>query len=261
MRGNYSLFQMWEPHRQSLINRHLFYVEQARKRLLSQFSDLESEEKANKVIEDWIQANGHRFNPDFYDEGDLYEEACDHYHALLELRDQTRLSIISGMYHEWEKQLHQWMVDQMRGWCPTDSLEKIVWKVNLSQLNELTDQLGWSICKKPYFPLLDACRLVVNVYKHGNGDSLQDLRKKHPEYLRNLISGSLPEHFLDFLDHTQLKVSDEHLQHFSDAIVGFWKDIPKDIYDQENSEVPKWLEVIFNNDVKASKKRQGGSKK
>ena len=44
MTGKYSLFQMWEPYRQSLIAGHQFYVNQARQRLLSQFDDIETEE-------------------------------------------------------------------------------------------------------------------------------------------------------------------------------------------------------------------------
>ena len=43
MTGTYVLFQMWGPFRQSLIDGHLFYVEQARKRLLTQFENIEAE--------------------------------------------------------------------------------------------------------------------------------------------------------------------------------------------------------------------------
>ena len=230
-------------------------------RLLSQFDDIESE--ATKASDEWLERNSHHFDRVWHDEGDFYESAnnagIEFYQLLSDMRDSTRLSVVAGMYHEWEKQLHQWMVDQMRGWCPRDSLEKIVWKINLTQLDDLTKQLGWPICEQPYFSQLDACRLVVNVYKHGNGDSLQDLKKKHPEYLRNPIGGSLTEPFFDFLDHTHLQVNDEHLQYFSDAIVRFWQDIPKDIYDQENSKVPEWLEKVFNGTDKRRSKKQGGS--
>ena len=62
MTGTYVLFQMWGPFRQSLIDGHLFYVEQARKRLLTQFENIEAE--ADKASEDWLENNSHRFDPD-----------------------------------------------------------------------------------------------------------------------------------------------------------------------------------------------------
>jgi hypothetical protein len=48
--SDYALFQMLGPFRQSLIDRHLFYVGQARKRLLSQFDDIEAD--ADRAVEE-----------------------------------------------------------------------------------------------------------------------------------------------------------------------------------------------------------------
>lgn len=63
--SDYVLFQMWGPFRQSLIAGHLFYVEQARRRLLSQFGDIEAE--ADKAAEDWLRRSSGRFDPDRHD--------------------------------------------------------------------------------------------------------------------------------------------------------------------------------------------------
>ncbi len=54
--SGYVLFQMWEPFRQSLIKGHLFFVEQARKRLLSQFNDIEAD--ADRAAEEWLEQSG-----------------------------------------------------------------------------------------------------------------------------------------------------------------------------------------------------------
>lgn len=241
--GSYSLFQMWEPHRQSLITGHLFYVEQARKRLLSQFEDIEGE--ADKAAECWLEANSGRFNPDFHDIDDFYEAAHDerveYYQLLSDMRDRTRLSVIAGMYHEWDKQLHQWMVGQMRGWCSGDEFEKIVWKISLTDLADLVEPLDWAIRSKPYFAQLDASRLIVNVYKHGNGPSLEHLKCKYPEYLHNPVSSLVGKTFLDTLSHEHLAVSDDQLQAFSEAIEAFWRDVPENIYDHDSACVPAWL--------------------
>jgi len=57
--SDYVLFQMWGPFRQSLIDGHLFYVGQARKRLLSQFDDIEAD--ADRAAEErsvWLAKQG-----------------------------------------------------------------------------------------------------------------------------------------------------------------------------------------------------------
>ena len=67
------LFQMWEPFRQSLIKGHLFYFDQAQKRLISQFEDIEAE--SEKASEEWLERSSDYFDPDRHDPGDFYEAA------------------------------------------------------------------------------------------------------------------------------------------------------------------------------------------
>jgi hypothetical protein len=67
--SGYVSFKMWEPFRQSLIKGHLFYVEQAQKRLLSQFADMEAD--ADRAAEEWLEQSGKFFDPDRHDPGDL----------------------------------------------------------------------------------------------------------------------------------------------------------------------------------------------
>src|SRR5437868_2508040 len=104
--SGYVLFQMWEPFRQSLIKGHLFYVEQARKRLLSRFDDIEAD--ADRAAEEWLEQSGQHFDADRHDPCDFYEAANDvgieFYGLLSDMREQTRLSVVAGMFHEWDKQ-------------------------------------------------------------------------------------------------------------------------------------------------------------
>src|SRR3954471_14093989 len=94
------LFHMWGPFRQSLIKGHLFYVEQARKRLLSQFDDMEAD--ADRAAEEGLEQSGQHVDPDRHDPGDFYEAAhnvgIEFYGLLSDLRDQTRLSVVAGMF-------------------------------------------------------------------------------------------------------------------------------------------------------------------
>ncbi|MBB3122478.1 hypothetical protein [Pseudoduganella violacea] len=56
------LFQMWQPVRVMLIERHEFYAAQARRRLLSQFSNIERE--AALAAAAWLKRTGTRFDPE-----------------------------------------------------------------------------------------------------------------------------------------------------------------------------------------------------
>lgn len=253
-RGNrsvsgYVLFQMWGPLRQSLIDSHLFYVEQARKRLLSQFNDIERE--ADRAAEEWLEQHSHRFDPDRHDPGAFYEAANDagieFYQLLSDMRDRTRLSVVAGIFHEWDKQLRDWLVREVRHWHRGDAVVSKIWTVDFGKIADLLESLGWNIRGEEYFNKLDACRLVVNVYKHGEGKSLADLKKNYPEYLDDpsgavgvVISGK------DWLDHTHLLVSEEQFQEFSDAIVSFWRDVPENIYDSQVMSVPDWFGNVLS---------------
>lgn len=261
MTGRYALFQMEEPFRQSLIAGHLFYVEEARKRLISQFSNIDTE--AKQAAEQWLEDNGHRFNPDFHSPGDFEEQAfdagLDFCGLLKDMQNRTRFSVVAGMYHEWDKQVHQWMVDQMRGWCSGDKFEIVVWNTKLTDLADLVEPLGWAIRSKPFFTRLDACRLFINVYKHGNGSSLTQLKRKYPEYLHDPVADWVSESFFNDLGHKHLSVSDEQFQAFSEAIESFWQDVPQNIYDHDDAVMPKWLNKAFESNGNASGKQQGGS--
>lgn len=84
---------------------------------------------------------------------------------------------------------------------------------------KLLNKFRWDISIKNYFKELDACRLVVNVYKHGEGQSFEDLKKKYPQYVGNST---------ELYRITDVKVNDQQIEAFSSAIVDFWKDIPSE---------------------------------
>ena len=113
--------QMWGPTREHLIANHEFYVAEAKRRLLDQFDDDAMKADAERHAEAWLAAKAAYFNPDRDDPGDHYEAAYDEnvsfYLSLAALRDSTRLSIIAGMFHEWEKQVRDWLGGETRKCC------------------------------------------------------------------------------------------------------------------------------------------------
>lgn len=249
--NDYVLFQMWGPFRQSLIEGHLFYVEQARKRLLSQFDDIEAE--ADRAAEEWLERSSGQFDPDRHDPSDFYESANDagieFYGLLSDMRDQTRLNVVAGMFHEWDKQLRDWLVHEIQRGHGGDNTTLKVWSADFGQIADLLESLGWDIRRADYFRTLDACRLVVNVYKHGEGKSLNELKKNYPDYLDDPFGGSGGV-FSDVKhrDHTHLKVSDGQFHAFADAIVAFWREVPENVVDSNVADVPEWLGKAIRKD-------------
>jgi len=163
------------------------------------------------------------------------------------------------MYHEWDKHLRKWLTDEIRHWHDGETVPGKIWAVDFGKLADLMESLGWKVRGQAYFPKLDACRLVVNVYKHGKGNSFDELKEKYPEYLPDPLS-KISEAFssLGYLDYTHLVVSENQLQGFSDAIVAFWKDVPKDVFEHEDLEVPGWFARAMSVDRQAASHQQGG---
>lgn len=236
-----TLFHMWDPFRKQLIASHQFYVNQAQKRLLSQFENIEQE--ADKYADEWLEKAGQYFDPDRHDPGDFYEQAHDEsigfYQMLEDMRNRTRLSVAAGMFHEWDKQLRSWICKEINHWNHGNEVGKAIWKANFSDLIDLLEAFGWSIRSNAYYASLDRCRLVVNAYKHGDGDAFKGLKSNHPEFIETL--GNADSFYLEYVDHTALKIEEVHIEEFSKAIIAFWQDVPEYIHEKETLEVPDWF--------------------
>lgn len=238
--ANIVLVQMWGPIRKQFISSHRFYVEQGKKKLLSQFENME--EEADNFANEWLNENSQYFDPDLHDDAYFYEraedESNDFYLNLLDLKDQTRFALIAGMYHKWDKQLRDWLILETKFLKCYTVLKSKIWNVNLGNIIDFFDGLGWNIRKEKFFSKIDACRLIVNVYKHGNGNSFDELLLKYPEYVVNPLPG------LDtaYLDYENVVLTDQHLQEFSDAIIEFWKTVPENFFISKFSGYPHWIE-------------------
>lgn len=239
---DHCFLEMWEPIRQNIKDSHQFYVNQAKLRLLSQFANME--EEADKYAEEWIDSNDRFFDPDTDDPAEIYEQAndesIDFYLNLKDLKDQTRFAITAGIYHKWDKQLREWIIHESRHSPLSIYMQENIWSIPLKGIIELFRGCGWDIRNEKFYKLIDACRLVVNVYKHGNGNSLDDLKKNYPEYIVNPLSDKFQTNF-EYLDHSNLVLTDENFQEFSDAIHTFWCNVPKEILFSQITSMPKWL--------------------
>lgn len=250
----YVVFQMWGRFREHLIASHEFFVAEGRKRLLDQFNDAGMAAEADKFAECWLQESSAYFDPERHDSGDFYEQAQDEsiafYERLEDLRTITRLSIVAGMYHEWEKQLRSWLDKELMRLPETgEHVRLALWKVNIHELIAFLETWGWPVRTKGYYADLELCHTVVNVYKHGSGPSLTKLKTLAPDLAGH--DGSMPAFIASGLDHTHLSISDAEIARFSAAIVAFWRDVPENTFDRQIGDAPAWLELALKKDLKA----------
>lgn len=247
-----TFFEIWGPWRESVIEQHRFYVDQGKNKLLAQFNNMEQE--AEEAAERWMEKQSQHFDPDRDDPGsvaeDAYHEGVEYYRLLSELRDQTRLSIVAGMYHAWDKELRRWLLKEIEHWHRGPNVTDMLWKATFEEIVELLDISKLAKRSAGYLQKLSACRYVVNVYKHGEGLSLKKLKASHPEYLRiQSAFGNTPD--MRWIDHTHLLVTDKQLEEFSCAIVEFWRMIPARVR-SETLNVPAWFEKAMEKDRKMS---------
>lgn len=239
------LFEMRPEYRQYLIGAHGFYFEQGKTRLLSQFNNIG--EEASAEADKWLQENHHRFNPDRDDPGDFYEAAQDvgysFYEMLADMEERTRLSILAGMFHEWDKQLREWLSKEVWRWHRGDNTKLQIWKKDFPKIMDLLESLGWNIKITGFYQKLDACRLIVNVYKHGNGGSFDELKNNYPQYLDAGINTNNPFTGVqrDTRDYSYLKVTGDDIQEMSDAITEFWNNVPENVRKSQLTNPPQWF--------------------
>ena len=242
-------FKMWESTRQLWMSEHRFYIEQARSRLLAQFENLEAE--SEKAAEDYLKEHSHDFDPDRDDPADVYDAGTDKaitfFELLNEMRRRTCLSVVAGMYHEWDKKLREWVAREVVYWHRGAHVQEAIWQVDVEKVFALLGAFGLDAHTIPSYPSLNAMRLVVNVYKHGKGDSLEELKALYPQFVSGLFRADGTT--LKYFDHSYLRLSDEQIDQFSSAILDFWKSIPEDLWiESAEVEVPRWFEKAFDKD-------------
>jgi hypothetical protein len=253
--GDYLIFLMPPTFRTRLISHHKFYVEQAKNRLLSQFENIENE--ADHQSEEWLNNNGHLFGQETYHSSEMQRlvnnERDERYRLLKNMQDDTCLSVAAGMFYESDKQLRNWLVEELKRVDPFPATISAIWKASFDELMNLLGAINLPVREREYFKDLDACRLVVNVHKHGSGPAFDKLKTDCPEFFGDALSGTT--NFGDqmqYMDHTNVKIKKEHLDRFSEAIIRLWLDLPAETWESQIKALPKWFENAVNKDKERS---------
>jgi hypothetical protein len=237
------LLQLWSGHRDKVLAELKFYRDQAEKRVLNQFSDIEAE--AEDFSHQEYERMGQYFDPDRHDPSDFaeaaWEKGIDHFMLLQDLQKQMLVGLIAGMYHEFEKQLREWLQREFAHSFRMEKLEPRIWSQDIGKIFDLLESCGWKIRNKRFFGIIDSCRLIVNVFKHGNGKSLDDLKASYPQFLRTTFSGDDLPTFPEKAEHSDLEVTADDFDKFYQGFRQFWEFVPKETMFSEGNEVPTWF--------------------
>jgi hypothetical protein len=214
-----------KPH---IVEKHDFYVTQIKERVIAQFKDLEgdTDRYAEMEYRRLIGIAGDD-NMDMADLAEMaHELAASHYELLSDLKEQVMLGALAGLYHQWEKELRDFIERELTTDSLAEQATKRAWSVSIMDIFRLLTDFDWDVLSEPFFPKIDACRLVVNVYKHGKGPSLNELRSKYPDYLHPRLSKP-PS---DYVDYQWLAISEQNFDEIARALRSFWIEFPERLY-------------------------------
>lgn len=227
-----------------ILEPHEFYVSEARRRLLAQFSDIDRE--AQEAEEQYLERTGQYFDPDRDDPADAceraYHEGVSHWLALHEMHNTVTLALTAGMFHQFDKALREKTVREFSHWLDGQIISPLIWDLGFPRLIEMLEWVGIKVGENLFTKKINACRLVVNVYKHGDGDAHRELSSKHPEYYPR---GKLQDLSAFRARHEDLKVSEAQFVEFAEAITAFWISIPQYCNHSKLGDDPKWLEAEY----------------
>ena len=218
--------------RPRLLEQHDFYVAQTNHRVLAQFRDLEAD------TDRYAEAEYKRLLTQPGDESTdiavltetAHDNAVGYYGLLADLQQQVILGALAGLYHTWEKELRDFIECELMREVERAQVIEVAWQGPITDIFDLLIQFGWTVRVQPFFPLIEACSVIVNVYKHGKGPSLKRLKRDYPRYLRESLGRGVPSFIPDYLDYTLLTVTEEHFIEIADALRAFWVAFPERLY-------------------------------
>lgn len=227
--------------RNMYVESHKFYVDESKRRFLGSFkyfdTDFEAFEKS------WLDKNLIEFEGEseevFNYAAELakinYRENIDY------LKQQTIFSIIAGMYHKWEVQLRDWLIENVALGEEREIFKKLLWKENIAFVFDFISSYGWDVKNQDFYKDLNICRMLVNVYKHGNGSSFDELLKHDFTFIDEEVQIPLGENDINYWHFTDVKISEEHIDKFSSAIISFWSKFPERLMVSQKKPFKKYI--------------------
>lgn len=227
---------LWSGERDLILARHDFCVEQMKARVLRGFDNMEAE--ADRVSEEVYERIGAMWSDDSGDMSVAAETAIEHgvdfYMMLSDLKNQTTLSALASLFHQWEKDFRTFLEKELSRYFERKQIAKLCWQPNIGKLFHVLEECGWRLRELQWFQHVRACRLIVNVYKHGKGRSLDELARNHPQYLKGPHSDLGLTPWLTTPDHEDLLLTENEFDQIANALRQFWVDFPERLFIPES---------------------------
>lgn len=209
-------------------------ITQSIQRILNQFDNIESETDTFRIsyVDQALENVPLQAEYLEYAEAslDIYEnsinKAFKFYELLSDMKKDVYLNTLALIFHHWDKTFRNWLLKELRYYNLGKSFKDDLWASSLLQLIDFCELFGWQIKTTAYFKKILILQKIVNVYKHGNGRSLNQLKKENPQYLDQNFKEDFDSPYIDY---RHLKVDLEQIKDFSSAISYFWKDIPSQL--------------------------------
>lgn len=197
-----------------------FYLRVLKEKLYPLFPDVDAEiEKEMKEVE---EAFNHSFDPERHDPADfhetLHDKSIDYGLSICEMNGYIALLAISGLYHLWERRVIEFLIREMQH-C---------WKEEYLKINTFDEikhnflDYGINLEGMIFYYDLNELRLVANTVKHGDGHSLDKLRKINAAILYNKgMDGEI--HTGNWtISSVDLYPTEEHIDRYGNALIQFW---------------------------------------
>lgn len=114
-------------------------------------------------------------------------------------------------YHLWEKQIGHIIRDQSKGKIPSPRNDFV-----MSVKKILMDKFSVSAVSNEVWDYLEKGRIIVNAFKHGEGRSLEDLKKIFPEVVTEDETDT---------HHTLIEIQENHVQDLIKSLKCFYEQL------------------------------------
>jgi hypothetical protein len=160
-----------------------------------------------------------------------YEE--DEYRKDLEFAKSCIVEMaIAGLYHLWERRVTHLLRTYKRGLPGAGGQRQEMTDLKLGTFADIRTEfakLGWDLESQEFYKKMNQLRLVTNAVKHGEGESMTRLWRKHPRLFWPYINESypIPEDMPPAPTAAKtLDLSPEHFRDYAGALKAFWQSVP-----------------------------------
>ena len=201
------------------------YFQNMTQKVFNAFEDIENdaEQFADREYERLCSLPTSENGPDLEALAEMAQNSSfSYYDDLVFVKGQVIGLAVAGLYHLWERTLKSFLKRELEQ-CGLSEETKCVHTMKFDRLVDSLHEIGYEVRKYPFYTELDLLRLVANVFKHGEGPSLQDLYSSAPEFFRTYFKDA----GVVSSDMDSFYINENHFQNFSTAIKSFWETMPE----------------------------------